>query len=86
MSSNERLILIGKKKELEDSKEKIIIKLKGFSKLLIEHSSTLLIDDLKQMDDKSIKVYSEELVKLIKELRIVDKDLSKITELLGDEE
>ncbi len=83
MNSNKKLVLCGKKKELEDQRGKIIIKLKGFSDLLIQHSETLLYDNFEEMDYEAIKVYAEELANQIKILRNNGKELKNINKQLG---
>lgn len=79
------MILLGKKIELEEERESIIIKLKSFSHSLEEHCSTLLIDDLEVMDDKAIKVFSDELIKQIIALRKNSQKLKEIKDIIGDE-
>lgn len=57
MSSNDRLILLGKKSDLEKLKVKIEIKLKNYSDSLRQNCSTLLIDNLEEMDEKAIRYF-----------------------------
>lgn len=85
MSSNKRMILSGKKIELEEKRKEIIIKLKTFSQSLEEHCSILLIDEFENMDENAIKVYSEELIKQIISLRKNSQKLKEINDFLGDE-
>ena len=85
MISNEKAILLGKKINLTEEREKIIIKLNAFSRSLIENCNTVLFDDLEEMDDKKIDVFSEELIKHIKELRKNGEKLKKVKTANGSE-
>ena len=83
MSSDEKYLLVGRKTELYESKEKKIIKIKAFTKLIRENCDTTINLDLERIDTKAIKVFADELDILISELRHISEEISKIEDRLG---
>ena len=85
MSSNERLILLGKIEELKEEERKICVKIRGASELVRSHCSTLIHDSYDQMDDNIIEVFSKELVENIRNLRKIKEKIKKLQKELGEE-